>query len=211
MSPAKLLHIVNDGNAVAVSWLIVILACVGSKMVESSIAARQWGWRSSAAAFVAYSIYGSVTFHPAEVEDWIHIVIRGLLAGGLTLGTSWIVLAVLATVWNLLAQLAARSEARARRLAVERSLREEERRHVRQTQRELAAEEANRRALERQRAAVPPRAEQLRRLAEAAQADYGAEVAVLTGLPLDDDERTMLLDQAKQRLLQRLKQGTATP
>jgi uncharacterized membrane protein YeaQ/YmgE (transglycosylase-associated protein family) len=53
----------------------------------------------------------------------------------------------------------------------------------------------------------PPRAVQLRQQAEAAQADYDAELAALAGLPLDEDEKQMLQDLAKQRLLQRLKQG----
>jgi hypothetical protein len=53
----------------------------------------------------------------------------------------------------------------------------------------------------------PPRAAILRQQAEAAQADYEAEVAALAGLPLDEDEREMLLNQAKQRLLHKLKQG----
>lgn len=54
--------------------------------------------------------------------------------------------------------------------------------------------------------ASPPRAVMLRQRAEAARADYEAEVAALVGLPLDEDEREMLLNQAKQRLLGRLKQ-----
>jgi hypothetical protein len=58
-----------------------------------------------------------------------------------------------------------------------------------------------------QEVAPPPRAVLLRQQAEAAQADYEAEVTALVGLPLDEDERDMLLNQAKQRLLRSLKQG----
>jgi hypothetical protein len=57
----------------------------------------------------------------------------------------------------------------------------------------------------------PSRAVVLRQKAEAAQADYEAEVAALTGLPLDEDEREILLEQAKQRLLRRLRQVGLVP
>lgn len=57
----------------------------------------------------------------------------------------------------------------------------------------------------------PPRSVLLRQLAEAAQADYDAEVAALTGLPLDEDERETILTIAKQRLISRLTQGDQTP
>ena len=49
-----------------------------------------------------------------------------------------------------------------------------------------------------------PRAERLKKVAENANADYEAEVKVLDGLPLDRDEREVLLMRAKQRLLQKL-------
>jgi hypothetical protein len=49
-----------------------------------------------------------------------------------------------------------------------------------------------------------PRAVALRQFAQAAEADYDAEVAALEGLPLDEDEREVLLCAAKQRLLRKL-------
>ena len=51
----------------------------------------------------------------------------------------------------------------------------------------------------------PTLAEVLRQRAQAAQAEYDAEIAALSGLPLDDDEREMLQNMAKQRLLSRLR------
>ena len=44
-------------------------------------------------------------------------------------------------------------------------------------------------------------------LAEVAEADYDAEIAALDGLPLDDDEREVLICAAKQRLIRKLNQN----
>jgi hypothetical protein len=52
-----------------------------------------------------------------------------------------------------------------------------------------------------------PRAVTLRLQAEAAEADYDAETAALDGLPLDDDEREVLICAAKQRLIRKLNQN----
>ena len=49
-----------------------------------------------------------------------------------------------------------------------------------------------------------PRAVTLRLHAEAAEADFQAEVAALEGLPLDEDEREVLICAAKQRLIRKL-------
>jgi hypothetical protein len=54
-------------------------------------------------------------------------------------------------------------------------------------------------------AATPPsRNERMRALAASAHAEFDSEVAVIQTLPLDDDEREILVLQAKQRLLQKL-------
>jgi hypothetical protein len=52
----------------------------------------------------------------------------------------------------------------------------------------------------------PSRAERMRRVAELAQSEFDEEVAVLNAMPLDDDEREILVLQIKQRLLQKLSQ-----
>lgn len=49
-----------------------------------------------------------------------------------------------------------------------------------------------------------PRTERMRRHAQAAQDDFNAELAVLQAMPLDDDEREILILQSKQRLLESL-------
>lgn len=58
------------------------------------------GKRIAAAAFVAYSLYGALTFHPATAKEWIGIAVRGLFASGLALGVSWIALAAVAFLYG---------------------------------------------------------------------------------------------------------------
>ena len=51
---------------------------------------------------------------------------------------------------------------------------------------------------------LPTRAERMRRWAVAAQAEFDSEVTLLNTMPLDEDEREVLILQTKQRLLQKL-------
>ena len=92
------LEMVDRGDPCALVFLIAILTCVGAKMVGSRLDLRSWGTRIASGAFVAYCVYGQISFHPGTAEDWIHITLRGLLAAGLVLGFSWINLAVSAFV-----------------------------------------------------------------------------------------------------------------
>jgi hypothetical protein len=88
----SILNLIDEGNFISLLLLIGVVAFVGQKMVESQPTLHQWGWRLAAGAFIAYAVYAGVGQQPADPEDWISVVLRGLLAGGLALGLSWIIL-----------------------------------------------------------------------------------------------------------------------
>ncbi len=91
-----LLEMLDHGDARSLLFLIAILSLVGSKMTETSDSVQRWGWRLAAAAFLAYAVYAGIVQQPAAAEDWVGVILRGLLAGGLALGFSWIALSAVA-------------------------------------------------------------------------------------------------------------------
>jgi len=93
-----LLNILNEGDACSLLCLIAILAFIGSRMVEAKPATRQWGWRFAAGSFVGYALYTGVAMQPDDVGEWLRIVLRAVLAGGLALGPSWICLSIVTFV-----------------------------------------------------------------------------------------------------------------
>ena len=87
-----LLYMLDDGDFFPMLMLIGVLALIGGKMADAAPPVRPWGWRIAAGAFVAYSVRGGLAFHPKDAGDWLHIVLRGLLAAGLALTVSWVLL-----------------------------------------------------------------------------------------------------------------------
>ena len=69
-------------------------------MAEAGSAIRQWGWRLAAGAFIAYGVYAGIAFQPTDADEWIHRLLRSLLASGIVLGLSWILLAILGFLWR---------------------------------------------------------------------------------------------------------------
>lgn len=145
----NVLEILDQGDACSLLFLIAILWLVGSKMTEGNDSIQRWGWRLAAGAFIAYAAYAGMAQQPAAPEDWIGVVLRGLLAGGLTLGFSSIILSVAAFVLrHPFAFIRART--RALRSAAARR-REEQQQWARdQSQRQHADLEAERRAEQHQ-------------------------------------------------------------
>ncbi len=80
--------------------LIVLLCWIGSLIVRSGSALQAWGNWLAVAAFVTYGVCGVVRFTPTTALDLIGITVSGLFAGGLTLGLTWIVLPVGATLYE---------------------------------------------------------------------------------------------------------------
>ncbi len=139
-----------QGDICSTLVLVLLLALVGGAMVGGKPALHQWGKRLAGAAFVAYGVYGSVVFRPADASEWTDVALRGLLAGGLVLGVSWIFLPVVAfgyrhTLGALLPRVRDWSAATRRRSAERRARRDEEQ------ERQRADEEWVRAAPERER------------------------------------------------------------
>jgi hypothetical protein len=88
--------LIDSGNACSLLFLIAILVAVGRQMAGESSNVLKWSARLAATGFLAYLAYGAITFQPATAEDWIGVIIRGLLTAGLTYSIALIVLSVVA-------------------------------------------------------------------------------------------------------------------
>lgn len=119
-----ILDLVNEPH---VPWMLVLIALlnrVGVTMVRDAPKQRAWGERIAGAAFCAYCAYAISSFGPISAEDFVWIVVRGLLACGVVLGSAWIVLAVEGSVYdNAIAPVLASGRLWAARIAVERAMR----------------------------------------------------------------------------------------
>ena len=80
--------------------LILVLAFVGSRMVEENPPARRFGWRCAGAAFVSYGVYAGCTQEPVTAQEWFSVSLRGLLASGLFLCLGWIGASVIVFIFR---------------------------------------------------------------------------------------------------------------
>jgi hypothetical protein len=122
------LEIINSADVVSLIGLIAVLCWVGGRMIERYPELGQWAWRLAASAFIGYCLFmGSELDHHAP-GDWLGIACRGVLAAGLTLGISWIVLAVYGFMKSASDRAACKAQSRAesRRYEKERKQRERE-------------------------------------------------------------------------------------
>lgn len=192
------LQLVDEGDFVALGVAIVILCFVGAKMVGDKSAARTWGLRLAAVGFVAYFIYGCIKFRADDAGTLSSVAFRGLFAAGLVLGASWLVLPIIAfiyqrTVGVLLRGLGdawqagrKRAVARKAKRQEQRSQREAERDYQRQSpERERALREAEVRAEADGRARR--RKEDARASCELLYASYAAEIGQRFSKDMFDD------------------------
>lgn len=89
-----MLHILH-GDVCSLLCLIAILAFVGHKMLWHHQQLYLWGWRFATAAFLGYCIYAGFALRPSDAAAWLRVVLRALLAAGLTLAISWILSSVI--------------------------------------------------------------------------------------------------------------------
>jgi hypothetical protein len=144
----SVLRIIENADVCATPVLILILAAVGSKMVSTQPTLRQWGVRLAAAAFIAYAIYGGITHEPTTADEWVFVLIHGLVAGGITVGFAWIFLASIHFIYrHLLATSAAKLRQVAGTSSQQRSF-DSDPRLYEQEQRIREQQEAERRARE---------------------------------------------------------------
>src|SRR4051794_1519452 len=62
----RILDLIDSGDLCGTAFLILLLAGVGSKMVEGHDGARRAGLRLSAAAFIAYVLFAVLQFDPSD-------------------------------------------------------------------------------------------------------------------------------------------------
>jgi hypothetical protein len=124
----RILTIIDTGDCCSLLFLTAVLVFLGNRLVEGTPRLRLWGQRLAYASLIAYCLYSGVTCPPDTPGACLMIVLRALLAAGLTLGVTWTLLPAFAFLWRVLIEgprttarqvaAAARhtaSEARARR------------------------------------------------------------------------------------------------
>jgi len=147
------IRILSEGNFLALCIVILVLYWVGQQAVARLESARAWGWRLALATFSLYLVSAVLLHGISDAEQLASSCSHALLAGGLALGTSWIVLAISQFAWRELIGTPIRSIQRAREQrqrdaererASERSRlaqRERETREIEERQQKLTADE----------------------------------------------------------------------
>lgn len=95
-----ILDLIDRADTCATPTLIVILYVVGSKMVGDDARLHRWGIRAAAAAFLAYAGYRGMTTEIKRTDDVVFLLLHALVAGGVTLGAAWTLLAVVGFAWR---------------------------------------------------------------------------------------------------------------
>jgi tetratricopeptide (TPR) repeat protein len=80
----------DDGGSLF--CLVAIFYVVGSNMADGGV--RRWGWRASAFGYVAFVVIAVCSVEPTRASQLAYIAYRGLFAGGLAVGTTWMALSV---------------------------------------------------------------------------------------------------------------------
>ena len=148
------LNFINSNDVVPLIGLVVVLCWIGDRMIQRAPQLRQWGWRFAAAAFIGFCFLMGSELEDQTPGAWLGIVCRGLLAAGLTLGVSWIVLAVYGFMKSVSERAAREAQSRAddRRREKERKQRErEEKKRSEQWERDAPERERQRQIAEERR------------------------------------------------------------
>jgi len=161
-----LLHIIDTGDVCALGLLILITIIAGAAMIGANATLKLWGQRIAAGAFVLYFIYGFAQFEPSNAEDWVYIAFRGVLAAGLALGPSWIVLSIVGFVYEHYLKMSRVAHARAVTRKHNREQRREQRRQSQQQTAEPLSPEKEEAVLEAEREAEEQRRREVQRQIE---------------------------------------------
>lgn len=94
--PSLGIQIINliEGDVGFLVIALVVFGYIGAWAVTANPAVRSWGWRSAFLAFVAYVLYCVNRDGFTDSRVLASAAFRGVLAGGLVLGISWIVFAI---------------------------------------------------------------------------------------------------------------------
>jgi hypothetical protein len=138
-------NLISDDDPVTLAAFSAIILAVGSN-IATDPALRLWGKRAAAAAYVLFSVYALCTTKGIDAGELLHIAFRGLFAAAIALGTTWIVLPILAFIVRFLLNFGRDHFAA---LESEANRREEKERHrisSDEAQRRQAQQEAEQRA-----------------------------------------------------------------
>ena len=142
-----ILEIIESEDVIALVFLICLLCAIGRKMIEGHPRLRQLSIRFSFLAMIVYCAYTGYLWEAADPVLWSSIVLRGLVAAGLMLGTCWIFLGVLGFLLRIFDGLSAQATARQMERRRKRQQRMDEiEREQRKREYELAAPERERQA-----------------------------------------------------------------
>jgi hypothetical protein len=97
----RVLELLTHGEVCGLALLIGLLALVGRKMVASQERLHRWGWHVAGVAFLAFTVQGFVASASSDPEELLLVAVRGLLAGGLALAVSWLLLPTAAFAYRL--------------------------------------------------------------------------------------------------------------
>lgn len=95
------LNIIESGDACSLLFLVLCLAFVGVRVIESRSDLACWGRRIGMLTLLAYVIFRCITNSPTAPEELLWIIFRGLLAAAFLTTITWILLPVIVAAWSV--------------------------------------------------------------------------------------------------------------
>lgn len=172
---------INLDEFVPIVALIALLSYVGNQMTQCDLEIR-WARRLGAAGFIGYGILALFELHIDSTWSLVALVVRSMLAGGLVMSLSSVLIPALAFLCRSIV----------RTMPVRRQV------EPPPQQPEVPPES------QEQPPPPVPRESALRQAADQARLDYDLESQIVRSANLSEDEREAALTQVKQKYLQRL-------
>lgn len=150
-----LLELIVHGDLCSLILVAGLLCIVGRYVVRGDPAVQGWGMQLALIGFIAFGLFGMGRLSEPDANAVLLVVMRALVAGGLTLGASWVVLPLVVLTYQHLRRATEAAKARL-----------EKRRSGRERQRIERAEQQRRRQQQREWERRAPQRKQEARKAE---------------------------------------------
>lgn len=147
-----ILNLVEEPDFCSVGFLIVLLCLIGSKLIVLGSRVHKLSLGLAFCAFLAYCVYGFIRDQPENANGITSLALRGLLAAGLMLGVSWILLPVVAFAYKHGVQIP-RERLRTWKEAADRSRQERNAAADKERRRQMEEDERRRNTPHREQAA----------------------------------------------------------